>query len=115
MVQIRFGVRASPSLTGRVVVRPMRLAVSRLTRDGVIIITAERFRDHQRNRVDAREPGNAGCGFGGTAGEAGALPKPGAGSKEHGRAGESSGRRLNQPRRRSFGGCLFQNSEAATI
>ena len=54
-VQLRFDVRASPSLPDDVAVRLMRLAGSRLTRDGVIVITAERFRDQQRNRSDARE------------------------------------------------------------
>ncbi|MBC7504607.1 MAG: aminoacyl-tRNA hydrolase, partial [Sandarakinorhabdus sp.] len=54
-VQLRFDVRGSPSLPDDVAVRLMRLAGSRLTRDGVIVITAERFRDQQRNRADARE------------------------------------------------------------
>ena len=54
-VQLRFDVRASPSLPDDVAVRLMRLAGSRLTRDGVIVITAERFRDQVRNRTDARE------------------------------------------------------------
>ena len=54
-VQLRFDVRASPSLPDEVAVRLMRLAGSRLTRDGVIVITAERFRTQERNRDDARE------------------------------------------------------------
>ena len=54
-MQLRFDVRASPSLPDDVAVRLMRLAGSRLTRDGVIVITAERFRDQVRNRTDARE------------------------------------------------------------
>lgn len=54
-VQLRFDVRASPSLPDEVAVRLMRLAGSRLTRDGVIVITAERFRTQERNRADARE------------------------------------------------------------
>ncbi len=54
-VQLRFDVRASPSLPDEVAVRLMRLAGSRLTRDGVLIITAERFRTQDRNRADARE------------------------------------------------------------
>jgi len=53
-VQLRFDVRASPSLPDEVAVRLMRLAGSRLTRDGVIIITADRFRTQDRNRADAR-------------------------------------------------------------
>ncbi len=54
-VQLRFDVRASPSLPDDVAVRLMRLAGSRLTRDGVIVITADRFRTQERNRADARE------------------------------------------------------------
>ena len=54
-VQLRFDVRGSPSLPDDVAVRLMRLAGARLTRDGVIIITADRFRTQDRNRADARE------------------------------------------------------------
>lgn len=54
-VQLRFDVRASPSLPDEVAVRLMRLAGSRLTRDGVLVITAERFRTQERNRSDARD------------------------------------------------------------
>ncbi len=54
-VQLRFDVRASPSLPDEVAVRLMRLAGSRLTRDGVLIITADRFRTQDRNRADARD------------------------------------------------------------
>ena len=54
-VQLRFDVRASPSLPDEVAVRLMRLAGSRLTRDGVLIISADRFRTQERNRSDARE------------------------------------------------------------
>ena len=54
-VQLRFDVRASPSLPDEVAVRLMRLAGSRMTRDGVLVITAERFRTQERNRADARE------------------------------------------------------------
>jgi ribosome-associated protein len=54
-VQLRFDVRASPSLPDDVAVRLMRLAGSRMTREGVIVITADRFRTQERNRADARE------------------------------------------------------------
>lgn len=54
-VQLRFDVRRSPSLPDAVAVRLMRLAGSRLTRDGVLVLTAQRFRTQERNRVDARE------------------------------------------------------------
>jgi ribosome-associated protein len=54
-VQLRFDVRASPSLPDDVAVRLMRAAGSRMTRDGVLVITADRFRTQDRNRSDARE------------------------------------------------------------
>jgi ribosome-associated protein len=54
-VQLRFDVRASPSLPDDVAVRLMRLAGSRMTRDGVLVISADRFRTQDRNRADARE------------------------------------------------------------
>ena len=53
-VQLRFDVRASPSLPDDVAVRLMRLAGSRMTREGVLVISAERFRTQDRNRSDAR-------------------------------------------------------------
>ncbi len=54
-VQLRFDVRASPSLSDDVAVRLMRLAGSKMTRDGVLVLTADRFRTQERNRADARE------------------------------------------------------------
>ncbi|GGI76759.1 aminoacyl-tRNA hydrolase [Polymorphobacter multimanifer] len=53
-VQLRFDVRHSPSLPDDVAVRLMRLAGSRMTRDGVLVIEASRFRTQERNRADAR-------------------------------------------------------------
>ncbi|MFI4973280.1 MAG: alternative ribosome rescue aminoacyl-tRNA hydrolase ArfB [Caulobacterales bacterium] len=52
-VQLRFDARRSPSLPDAVSVRLQRLAGSRLTNDGVIVITANRFRTQERNRADA--------------------------------------------------------------
>ncbi len=54
-VQLRFDVRHSPSLTHEVRARLERLAGHRLTRDGVLIITAQRHRTQERNRADALE------------------------------------------------------------
>jgi ribosome-associated protein len=54
-VQLRFDARGSPSLPDAVKVRLERLAGSRLTGDGVVVITADRFRSQERNRADARE------------------------------------------------------------
>lgn len=52
-VQMRFDVKNSPSLTEPVKERLKKLAGSRLTLDGVIVITAVRFRTQERNRADA--------------------------------------------------------------
>jgi ribosome-associated protein len=54
-VQLRFDVRNSPSLPDAVRARLERLAGRRLTRDGVLVIAAQRHRTRERNRVDALE------------------------------------------------------------
>ena len=54
-VQLRFDVRQSPSLPDPVRWRLEKLAGSRLTKDGVLVISADRFRTQERNREDARE------------------------------------------------------------
>jgi len=52
-VQLRFDVRQSPSLPEDVKARLARIAGRRMTNDGVLIITAQRFRAQERNREDA--------------------------------------------------------------
>jgi len=52
-VQLRFDIRASPSLPNDIAVRAQRLAGKRLTGEGVIVILAQRFRTQDRNRQDA--------------------------------------------------------------
>lgn len=54
-VQLRFDVRNSPSLPDFVKEKLERIAGSRMTNDGVLIITAQRFRSQERNREDAVE------------------------------------------------------------
>jgi len=54
-VQLRFDVRNSPSLPDFVREKLERIAGSRMTNDGVLIITAQRFRSQERNREDAVE------------------------------------------------------------
>ncbi|GAC1328223.1 MAG: alternative ribosome rescue aminoacyl-tRNA hydrolase ArfB [Beijerinckiaceae bacterium] len=54
-VQLRFNLRASRALPPDVKHRAARLAGRRLTRDGVLVIIAQRFRTQERNRADARE------------------------------------------------------------
>jgi ribosome-associated protein len=53
-VQLRFDARNSPSLPEEVRHRLQKLAGSRLTLDGIIVITAQRFRTQERNRADAQ-------------------------------------------------------------
>jgi ribosome-associated protein len=54
-VQLRFDARRSPSLPNDVAIRLMKLAGSRLTKDGEIVIIAQQHRQQERNRADARE------------------------------------------------------------
>jgi len=54
-VQLRFDVRHSPSLPDDVKARLERLAGSRLTREGALVIVAQRHRTQARNRDDALE------------------------------------------------------------
>jgi ribosome-associated protein len=54
-VQLRFDLVGSPALPPEVKQRAARLAGRRLTRDGVVVIIAQRFRTQERNRADARE------------------------------------------------------------
>jgi len=53
--QLRFDVARSPSLPEDVRARLLSRAGSRITRDGVLIITARRFRTQEQNRADAVE------------------------------------------------------------
>lgn len=54
-VQLRFDALHSPSLPDDVRVRLLRMGGHRLTKDGVLIITARESRDQVRNRQIARE------------------------------------------------------------
>lgn len=54
-VQLRFDIRHSPSLPDAVRLRLERLAGRRLTKDGVVVISAQRHRTRERNREDALE------------------------------------------------------------
>ncbi len=54
-VQLRFDVLHSQALPDDVRVRLLRLSGNRLTKDGVLIITARESRDQLRNRKLARE------------------------------------------------------------
>jgi ribosome-associated protein len=54
-VQLRFDVRHSASLSEDVRTRLERLAGRRLTKNGILVITAQRHRTRERNRADAME------------------------------------------------------------
>ena len=54
-VQLRFDVAHSPSLPDEVRTRLLRLAGSRVTADGMLILKAQSFRTQERNRRDAVE------------------------------------------------------------
>jgi ribosome-associated protein len=52
-VQLRFDVRRSPSLDSGTKQRMAALAGSRMTKAGVLVITAARHREQERNRAEA--------------------------------------------------------------
>jgi ribosome-associated protein len=52
-VELRFAVRASAALPEPVRARLYRLAGSRLTQEGVLVITAQGFRSQEMNRAEA--------------------------------------------------------------
>lgn len=54
-VQLRFNVVTSASLPERVREKMLRQIGNKLTRDGVLVITAQRFRSQEANRQDALE------------------------------------------------------------
>ncbi len=53
-VQLRFDLRGSPNLPPAMKARAEKLAGQRLTREGVIVISADRYRTQELNRDDAR-------------------------------------------------------------
>ena len=53
--QLRFDVRNSPSLTEEVKSRLVKLAGKKMTRDGVLVIEAKRYRAQEQNRSDAEK------------------------------------------------------------
>lgn len=53
-VQIRFDILHSPSLPEDIRERLLVMVRNRLTKDGVLVITAQRYRSQDQNRQDAR-------------------------------------------------------------
>lgn len=54
-VQLFFNLVGSPSLPERIKTNAIKLAGRRLSKEGVLMIEASRFRSQDRNREDARE------------------------------------------------------------
>ena len=54
-VQLRFDALRSPALTDRVKNNLKQIAGRRMSKDGVIVIEADRHRTQERNRADARQ------------------------------------------------------------
>ncbi|ACM35003.1 MULTISPECIES: alternative ribosome rescue aminoacyl-tRNA hydrolase ArfB [Rhizobium/Agrobacterium group] len=54
-VQLFFPLTSSPSLPDRIKTNAIKLAGRRLSKEGVLLIEASRFRSQERNREDARE------------------------------------------------------------
>ncbi len=54
-VQLRFLARRSAALSAEATERLLKLAGSRATKEGEVLIEASRFRTQERNREDARE------------------------------------------------------------
>jgi ribosome-associated protein len=54
-VELRFDVAGSPSLPEALRARVLARRDRRLTDEGVLVISAQRFRTQERNRADARE------------------------------------------------------------
>ena len=54
-VQLFFNIPNSPSLNDRVKTNAIKLSGRRLSKDGVLMIEASRFRSQDRNREDARD------------------------------------------------------------
>jgi ribosome-associated protein len=54
-VELRFDIAASPSLPEPVRARLLARRDRRITDEGVLVISAQRFRTQERNREDARE------------------------------------------------------------
>lgn len=52
-VQLRFDVRSTSALTPAIKDRLTKLAGSRMTQDGVLVIEAKRYRTQEQNRADA--------------------------------------------------------------
>jgi ribosome-associated protein len=97
-VQLRFDARHSPSLPPPVRERLERLAGNRVSQDGVLIITARRFRSQERNRADALDRLVALIGRAATPPRRRRPTRPSAASRERRLADKVQRARLKQQR-----------------
>lgn len=101
-VQLRFDAAHSPSLPIAVRQRLMKLAGHRLTKDGVLVIVARRFREQERNRADARARLIAMIREAAIPPKPRRPTKPSKASKERGLEAKKRHSRLKKMRARSF-------------
>ena len=97
-VQLRFDLRHSRSLPEPVRTRLARLAGRRVSQDGVLVITAQRFRSQERNRADALARLVALIRRAAAPPRPRRPPRPSAASRERRLAGKARRARLKQQR-----------------
>jgi ribosome-associated protein len=98
-VQLRFNLSRSRSVPEEVRERLVRLAGRRLTRDGVIVILAQRYRTQERNRQDALDRLVALIRLAAVAPTRRRPTKPGAAAKERRLEGKARRAALKEQRR----------------
>jgi ribosome-associated protein len=97
-VQLRFDIRRSRSLPARVRERLERLGGHRVSLDGVLVITARRFRSQERNRADALDRLAALIRRAATPPRPRRATRPSAGSRERRLAAKAQRARLKRQR-----------------
>jgi ribosome-associated protein len=101
-VELRFDVRASPSLPEEVRERMLARRDRRLTSDGVLVIQGRRFRDQSRNREDVRDRLIELIGAATVAPIKRVATKPTRASKERRLAGKQQRGQVKQARKRDW-------------
>lgn len=99
-VELRFDIAGSPSLPGPVRERLLARRDRRITAEGVLVISAQRFRTQDRNREDARERLAGFISHGLHAPKKRVATKPTRGSKERRLAGKRERSTIKQGRTR---------------
>ena len=99
-VELRFDIAQSPSLPAPVRDRLLARRDRRITTEGVLVISAQRFRTQDRNREDARERLAGFVEYGLHAPRTRVATKPTRGSKERRLAGKRERSTIKQGRTR---------------